>query len=177
MIAWSKHVRTITITDIFPEIESTRVLLRKLSLADKMAIFENYSDVDIYKNFMDKPFEKIEQAENLIKSFNSEFEKKEGITWAIDVKKDRICVGTISIVIIDEESAEIGYDLKKEYWGQGIMSEALKKVIEFSRKELLLKRLKADTYTSNNRSCSLLKNNGFVLDYIEGDSSYYCIEL
>ena len=42
-------------------------------------------------------------------------------------------IGDISIVAIDENdsSCEIGYVLGKAYWGHGIMTEALKAVLDF----------------------------------------------
>ena len=48
-------------------------------------------------------------------------------------RKVRAGIGDISIVAIDENdsSCEIGYVLGKAYWGHGIMTEALKAVLDF----------------------------------------------
>lgn len=51
-------------------------------------------------------------------------------------------IGDISIVKIDEAdlSCEIGYVLGKAYWGHGMMTEALKAVLDFVLLKQVFKR-------------------------------------
>ena len=54
--------------------------------------------------------------------------------WAICLKENpEQVIGDISIVEMDEidSSCEIGYILGKDYWGRGMMTEALKAVLDF----------------------------------------------
>jgi len=55
----------------------------------------------------------------------------------------------------------LGYWLGKEYWRQGIMSEALEKMLEFAFKRLKIRRIDVDVYTENEASNKLLEKFGF----------------
>ena len=57
----------------FPTLETERLVLRKLEEGDAEALFENYSDEDIAKNFMDEPLADMKQARKFIEAFNTEF--------------------------------------------------------------------------------------------------------
>jgi RimJ/RimL family protein N-acetyltransferase len=49
----------------FPKLETNRLVLRKLEESDAEALFENYSDEDIAKNFMDESLGDIQQTSQL----------------------------------------------------------------------------------------------------------------
>jgi len=48
--------------------------------------------------------------------------------------------------------AELGYELDPALQGEGIMSEALKKIIEFGFQEIELKKIEAYTHKNNDNS-------------------------
>ena len=50
--------------------------------------------------------------------------------WAICDKKEQRMIGAIKFEKLDEikKEAEIGYFLKKDYWSQGYMTEAVTKL-------------------------------------------------
>ena len=48
-------------------------------------------------------------------------------------KKNNTPIGYINIDL--DESHDLGYGLKKEYWHQGIVSEAVKAIIQQAQKE------------------------------------------
>jgi ribosomal-protein-alanine N-acetyltransferase len=50
------------------------------------------------------------------------------------------------------DSAEVGYVLNPEYWGKGIATEALTKVLEFGFDQLKLHRIEAKFIKENERS-------------------------
>lgn len=56
---------------------------------------------------------------------------------------------------------ELGYVLSREYWGQGLMPEALCMVIEFCFEECGLDAVTAGHFTGNNQSRSVLEKCGF----------------
>ena len=63
----------------------------------------------------------------------------------------------------ENEVTEIGYDLHPGYQGKGIMSEALKHIIDFSFTTLHFRKIEAHTHSKNKRSRMLLVRNGFNL--------------
>jgi ribosomal-protein-alanine N-acetyltransferase len=68
------------------------------------------------------------------------------------------------------KKADIGYWLGQKYWGQGIISEALKSFIKFSFKKLKLLRLQAGVAVENKASVKVLKKAGFKKEGIRGKS-------
>lgn len=160
----------------FPRIETARLILREITHADTQAIFRNFSDPEIAKWFFEVPLTEIEQATKFIDLFNSEFEQREGITWAIEMKENHECVGTCSIEGIEiGGEGEIGFDLAKEYWGKGIMSESLIAIIDYGFTVLKLSRIDAHTYSTNIKAKHLLEKLGFQLDKVSEDSNYYSL--
>ena len=60
-------------------------------------------------------------------------------------KDDRTKIGTCGFHCWNKEksSAEVGYDLKEAFWGNGYMQEALKEIIAFAAKSMNIKRIDA----------------------------------
>lgn len=171
--------RTITTLEFpksFPEIETERVFLRKITKADVEQIFRNFSDPEIARWFFEQPLTDIEQVRSLIEQFNTEFKQGKGLTWAIVLKDTNTCIGTCGYGFVDtRKQGEIGFDLAKKYWNQGIMTECLKVVIEYGFSILGLIKVEAHTLSNNDRARRLLEKLGFVLDHISEDSHYYFI--
>ena len=57
-------------------------------------------------------------------------------------------------------SAEVGYSLSREYWNQGIMTEALRRVISFGFQELRLNRIEAQHEVDNPASGRVMVHAG-----------------
>jgi ribosomal-protein-alanine N-acetyltransferase len=60
--------------------------------------------------------------------------------------------------------AEMGYDLLKEYWGQGYMSEAVRGMINYGFDQLGLIRIEATVDPENKASVRVLERTGFQLE-------------
>lgn len=58
-----------------------------------------------------------------------------GYAYAICLKENNTPIGYVNINL--DESHDLGYGLKKEYWHQGIVSEAVKAIIQQVQKERL----------------------------------------
>ncbi len=85
--------------------------------------------------------------------------------FAIDVSGD--AVGGISLVLHDDIercSAEIGYWLGESFWGQGIMTAALKTLTEYGFKEFNLTRIYALPFSRNAFSVKVLEKAGYVFE-------------
>jgi len=112
----------------------------------------------------------------LIKLVHSIFEKSLGIRWAIRLKSSGLCIGTCGFNAWSEatRSATIGYDLNREYWGRGFITEALFNVIERAFCGHLacktINRIQADTVLGNIVSENILKNLGFKEEGIRRQS-------
>lgn len=65
---------------------------------------------------------------------------------------------------IYRKNAELGYWLAEPYWGNGIISEAIKQIVDFAFINYDIERLFARPFGSNNASQKVLEKNNFVLE-------------
>jgi ribosomal-protein-alanine N-acetyltransferase len=94
--------------------------------------------------------------------------------WGISLKDHLNLIGTICLWNFSEDrkTAEVGYELLPDYHGKGLMSEALKAVIEFGFNELNLHEIFAFTSRFNENSKKLLLRHSFVLEEDRKDEGF-----
>ena len=63
-------------------------------------------------------------------------------------------------------TAEIGYYVGEPYWGQGIASEAIGKMVQYGFEVLDIIRIYAGVFEHNKASMRVLEKNGFVFEGI-----------
>ena len=62
------------------------------------------------------------------------------------------------------KNAELGYWLAEAYWGNGIISRAIPRIVEYGFKHWEIDRIFARPFGSNVASQRVLEKNGFVLE-------------
>ena len=150
----------------FPEIKTERLYLRKIEDTDANIILFLRSDKTVNK-YIERPENRrtknIMDAIKFIKEIKEATEKNKSILWGITLKNNTKIIGTICLWNFSEnyKTAEVGYDLDPLFQGKGIMSEAIKSIINFGFDTLNLEKIEAFTHTENENSKKLLKNNGF----------------
>jgi len=72
-------------------------------------------------------------------------------------------IGTICLFGFSDENdkCEIGYELLTNFQGQGIMREALEKVIDYAFNTIKVKKIEAFFHRDNQRSIKLLEKLSF----------------
>lgn len=72
-------------------------------------------------------------------------------------------IGTCGYLNYENEHnrIEIGYDLKPEYWGKGIMQEALSSIIHFAFTSMGINKIEAKVEPENISSIRLLEKLNF----------------
>ncbi len=132
-----------------------RLTLRQLLESDVQEIFLLRSDKIVNKYLDRMPSQTLEDASNFIKNIKI----NELLYWAIAQTDNRKLIGTICLfeVSVELKRCEIGYELLPDYQGQGIMTEAIEKIIEFAVDVLKLKTIEAFTHKDNQSSTKLLQ--------------------
>lgn len=85
--------------------------------------------------------------------------------FAIDIEEQ--AVGGIGLHLqedIHRRNAELGYWLAEAFWGKGIISRAIKQVLDFGFKTYDIDRIFARPFGTNTASQRVLGKNGFVLE-------------
>ncbi|WP_281239465.1 GNAT family N-acetyltransferase [Flavobacterium praedii] len=160
----------------FPNLETERLLLRQVNSNDAEAILSLRSNDEVMK-YIPRPYLKnIIEAKDLIAMFDDKIENGIGINWGIAfVNQPEKILGIIGHYRIKPEHyrAEVGYMLFPEYKGRGIVSEALKKVVEYGFKEMKLHSIEAILDPGNIGSEKVLLKNGFIKEAHLIENEYY----
>lgn len=148
----------------FPQLETHRLLLRRITRADANAMFELRSDIDIMRHLDKAPARQIEEILDLIEKMESNIENTEGIGWGMCLKPSDRLIGVIGFhrIVKEHHRAEIGYMLKPKYHIQGLMHEAMQEVLSFGWERMNLHSVEANIKPDNTASKNLLLKNGFV---------------
>ncbi|MFD2902482.1 GNAT family N-acetyltransferase [Sphingobacterium anhuiense] len=85
--------------------------------------------------------------------------------FTINTRDTQQFAGTITLWRINSEknSAELGYALLPEFQGKGLMSSAIKLILNYAIFTLKLNHIEAKTVRDNLKSRQLLEKNGFIL--------------
>jgi [ribosomal protein S5]-alanine N-acetyltransferase len=65
---------------------------------------------------------------------------------------------------VHRHTATVGYWLGEEFWGRGIMTEAVTAVTDFSFENFPLRRISAEVFANNPASARVLEKAGFVFE-------------
>ena len=162
----------------FPELTTARLILTKVTSADRESLYDLFSSLDVVKFYDLEPFTDLAQAEKLIDLFDSRYRSALGIRWAIRMKESGELIGTCGFNSWNEKmrNAMIGYDLKPEYWNKGITTEALLEALRAAFAGQMpcgsLHRIQADTIPGNIASEKVLLKLGFKEEGIRRESAF-----
>ncbi|MFY0256100.1 GNAT family N-acetyltransferase [Chitinophaga sp. 30R24] len=146
-----------------PVINTGDLVLRPIEDKDAAALFRLFSD-DAVTKYMDiDSFANISEATHIIRFFRESQEREEGLRWAISFAWRGELIGTCGYHRISKThfKAEIGYDLLPEYWGKGVMKEAVSHMLQYGFNEMQFNRIEAFVDPENLASSQLLSRLGF----------------
>jgi [ribosomal protein S5]-alanine N-acetyltransferase len=159
----------------FPDLDTNRLELRKITPDDAASVFALRSD-ERAMEFIDRPRAKtIDDAMALISLISVALDNSEGITWGIALKGNTELIGSIGFWRIDKANyrAEIGYMLKPEMQGKGLMSEAMEAVLHYGFNNMNLHSVEANVNTMNKASMKLLEKHLFTGKRLVGLAKKY----
>ena len=142
--------------------------LSAIQQTDKPALLEHLHSKDVYNSTLNIPHpytdadadwwihERIDHAKRLGQEVSLAIRDDEAKLIGI-VSADSLELGTT-------HRAEIGYWLARNYWGRGIMTDAVRAYVRYAFDELHLLRLTAHVFESNVGSARVLEKNGFKLE-------------
>jgi ribosomal-protein-alanine N-acetyltransferase len=151
----------------FPVLKTTRLVLRKLVLADAADLLKLRSD-DRVNQYLNRPKTiSADEAVAFINKIDAAIVNGQSYYWVISADGENRLIGTICLWNIDTGNSrvEVGYELHPDFQGKGFMQEALLKVIDFAFNVLLFKKITAYTTVVNEKSIKLLEKNNFTRDY------------
>lgn len=148
---------------LFRDLETERLTLKSICADDVDFVYAQFSDPAVCKYLYDEePFTRTEQAAELIEFF-CQPEPRNQHRWIVVRKADGAEMGTCGFHHWNrgERRAETGYDLREEYWGNGYIAEAMKRILAFAAQTMDLKEVYANISVDNRRSIALAERLGF----------------
>lgn len=157
----------------FPIYDFGAYKLRQIIAEKDAPFFFKYINKEEVSDFIcaDNVPKNVDQAYRELQYWSSLFQMQRSYYWAIANENDDL-IGTAGFNNISTQHlrGEISYDLDKNFWGRGIMTNVLFKILEFSFKDLDLVRIQATVGQHNPRSIKILENLNFKK---EGELSKY----
>ena len=145
-------------------LQTERLILRRFVESDAEAMFQNWASSDENLTYVTwDPHSNVEITQNSIRNWVASYTNPNYYKWAICPKENpEQVIGDISIVEMDENdsSCEIGYVLGKKYWGHGMMTEALKTVLDFCSTQAGFQKVKARYASLNPASGRVMEKAG-----------------
>ena len=137
--------------------------IRKWKLSDAKDLAAALSNKKVQDNLRDGlPYPYTEQdGKEFISAMLSADENE---TFAFAITVDNMVLGSIGIFRqgnIHRQTAELGYYIAEEYWGKGIMTEAVKQICEYVFANSDIIRIYAEPFAYNIASCRVLEKVGF----------------
>ncbi len=147
----------------FPVLETPRLILRAATSDDAEAVFAIFADEEVTRYHDLSTFTSLEEALGVIERRARRFANGQGIRWGIVRKGDNTLIGSCGFGAWDKQAhrAEIGYELARNCWGQGIMTEALQAILPFGFERMGLHEVVAEVMLQNTASMRVLTKLGF----------------
>lgn len=117
-----------------PALETNQMILRKVRPTDAEAIFSYASQPEVTANLTWRTHRSLEDTYLFIQGLQYGYADGTAADWGIVFKEDGRFIGTIGMAHTSRihRYVEVGYVLHPDYWGRGIVTEALTAVIDFA---------------------------------------------
>ncbi|UPK44591.1 GNAT family N-acetyltransferase [Paenibacillus pabuli] len=148
-----------------PELETGRLRLRKMRRRDAAQMFACWSDREVTRYMNLAPMIGTSEAADMIGLLNHMAGEEEAIRWGIELKETGRLIGSCGYNTWQLEGAfrgEIGYELGRDYWRHGYMTEAFSVMLPFGYETMGLNRIEALVDPRNLASGEFLANRGFT---------------
>lgn len=163
-----------------PVLETGRLILRPLCIEDKEAIFKWAGDPRVSKFMMYTNYNSPDDADGWI---NALYHEKNELEYGFVLKETGELIGSGGMYFRDEEtkSWDIGYNIRYDMWGRGLVPEAMSKIIEYARENCEVGRIAASFAKDNPKSGRVMEKLGMkyckekVYSKFDGSASFDAI--
>ena len=162
-------------------LETGRLILRPLTVADAESVFVWTSDPDVNR-YMSYPLHAdIETTRQWLLSVEQDSEVQaalENYTFGFVRKSDGLLIGSGGIRRQEDGTWDFGYNLRRDCWGRGYTTEAMKAIIDFARTQRGAKVFAAHHAVDNPASgrvmekCGLTFRNGGEYSKFDGSETF-----
>ncbi len=151
--------------DNFPEITTSRFLLRRIVATDIENIFKGLSHPDVIR-YYGISYTSLADTQAQMDWYAQLESTGTGIWWAIVSPDNSLFYGAVGLSSLhaQHKKAELGLWLLPDFWGQGIMPEVVPFVHSYAFEQLGLHRIEAMVEAENNNCKAVMRKLGFTYE-------------
>ena len=145
-----------------PDLMTPWLRLRRLTMRDAQDIFRYSRDPEVARHVLWDAHRTVGDSRAYLRYMLRRYRGHEPASWGIEYLETGRIIGTIGFMWIQEDNnaAEVGYSLARDCWGKGIMTEALRAVLQYGFDEMNLNRIEAQHETTNPASGAVMRKCG-----------------
>lgn len=149
-------------------VETERLRIRSLEVDDAVRLFEIYGDAATmrYVGRTGRPIVDLEATRRAIETIRRHVRHHGFGLWGIDARDGEPLVGVAGLAFVEGHGPDVeaAYILRRDRWGRGYATEALRAVLEIGHQQLGLERIVALAYVENDASRRVMEKAGMVPD-------------
>jgi ribosomal-protein-alanine N-acetyltransferase len=151
-----------------PQLETARLLLRPLNQSDADAIFEYAKDPDVCRYTLWEPHEDVTDSMNFIVEYaHSLYRNNTPEPLGICFKdKPETVIGTVGCFWVSKasKSMELAYAIAKPFWGQGLVAESSRVILNYCFDSFDVCRIQARCKAENSGSSRVMEKLGMEFE-------------
>jgi len=152
-----------------PVLETERLILRKLRIGDSSDIYEYASDPEVSKYVTWNTHRSPDDSAGFIRYTLGRYDRDEAGEWGIVLKETNKLIGSFGFIWVESAQycGQIGYVISRRYWNRGLMTEAVKRLIDFGFDEMGLNRIEAVHILENEASGKVMSKAGMMPEGVQ----------
>ena len=149
-----------------PRTTTNRLLLREIKISDAEEIYSCWmQDREVSRYMWWKASSNIEETRSFVNFELEQIKNEKWYRWIIELKETGRIIGTCMIFFNEEDKEkhwDISYNLGREFWGNGYVTEAMKAVMNFGESILGIRECVTYYAKVNTNSAKVLHKLGFI---------------
>ena len=145
-----------------------RLTVRELTDADAEALHRIYGDAETMRfvGHSGRPTADLGATARVLTSLRRHAEHHGFSLWAIDEREGDEVVGVAGLAWVENHGPDVeaAYVLRRDRWGRGYATEALREILRIGHDELGMERVVALAYPENDASRRVMEKAGMVPD-------------
>jgi RimJ/RimL family protein N-acetyltransferase len=141
-------------------VTTSRLILREFKPSDATDLFGLNADAEVLRFTGDTPFDSVASAQDFIENYSHYADHGYG-RWGLIQKSTGNFIGWCGLKYHkDEEYTDLGYRIKRQFWGRGFATEAAMASMKLAFDEYELEMIVGRTAKENRRSVRVLEKLG-----------------
>ena len=141
------------------KIETDRLLIRPVTVNDAEAIYKWASDPDVTKYMIYGTHPSVEHTRQWLETLDINDEDSYDLGFVYKETGELVGMGGI-VYRKEDDNWVVGYNLRKDYWGRGLVPEAINALIDHVRKQREVKSIVGQFADENVKSKRVMEKLG-----------------